>query len=515
MAATDSQKYRFSEAPVWELQRAYYEQLGLKAWNNDQVPQYITSNPMIGAAYAEMIFGFLQDRATQGATEETVTLVELGAGAGRLAYHVLHELALLKAYAGIALPPLRYVMTDLALKNVEGWRRHPALANFIDQGALDLATFDAERDTELKLLVSGETIAPGQLRQPLLIVANYFFDAIPQELIYIGEGLVYDCDVVVGQTEPAPGLTLSEQLRRMTLTYEHRRAPRFEDARYPYRDVIALYQRELEDSHVLFPEIGLRCLERLGQLSRAGFAMITADKGDHRLDNWRFAEPPQLVHHGSISLTANYHAIQHVFESRGAEALFTDHHYKNINVACILMLESPKQYVNTRLAYRKSVARFGPDDFFSLKLLADREIETLRLQQILAFWRLGGYDAEWFIQTAKRISSLLADANDEEKLDLRSGIHRMWTSFYVMPQRYDLALDAGLILFEMDMYEDAKPLLDASAQGDDDPVSTVYFCLAICSLELGQEDEARAYLQRALELEPDHEEALTLLAALG
>lgn len=515
MAATDSQKYRFSEAPLWELQRAYYEQLGLKAWNNDQVPQYITSNPMIGAAYAELIFGFLQDRAAQGELEEAVTLVELGAGAGRLAYHVLHELSLLRAYAQVALPPLRYVMTDLALKNVEGWRGHPALAPYIAEGTLDFATFDAECDTELKLLVSGEKIQPGQLRQPLLVVANYFFDAIPQELIYIGEGLVYDCDVVVGETDPEPGLTVSEQLKRMTLSYEHRRAPRFEEDEYPYRDVIELYRRELEDSHVLFPEIGLRCLERLGQLSRSGFAMITADKGDHRLDNWRFAEPPQLVHHGSISLTANYHAIQYVFESRGAEALFTDHHYNNINVACILMLESPKRYLNTRLAYRKSVARFGPDDFFSLKLWADREIEKMRLQQILAFWRLGGYDAEWFIQTAKRISSLLEGANDEEKLDLRAGIMRMWTSFYIMPQRYDLALDAGLILFEMDMYADAKLLLDASAQSDDDPVSTVYFCLAICSLELEQEDEARKYLQRALKLEPDHEEALTLLEALG
>lgn len=515
MAATENQKYRFSEAPLWELQRAYYEQLGLKAWNNDQVPQYITSNPMVGAVYAELIFGFLQDRAAQGEMEEAVTLVELGAGAGRLAYHVLHELTLLQNYAQVALPPLRYVMTDLALKNVEGWRAHPALAPFIEAGMLDFATFDAERDTELNLIVSGDKIVPGQLRQPLIVVANYFFDAIPQELIYIGEGRVYDCNVVVGEAAPEPGLTVSEQLKRLTLAYEYSLAPRFEDDRYPYRDAIALYQRELEDSHVLFPEIGLRCLERLGQLSQAGFAMITADKGDHRLDNWRFAEPPQLVHHGSISLTANYHAIQHVFEGRGAEALFTEHHYNNINVACLLMLESPKRYVNTRVAYRKSVAKFGPDDFFSLKLWVDREIDHLRLQQILAFWRLGGYDAEWFIQTAKRISSLLEGANDEEKLDLRDGILRMWTSFYRMPQRYDLALDAGLILFEMDMYADAKPLLDASAQFDDDPVSTVYFCLAICSLEMEREDEARTYLQRALTLEPDHEEALALLKALG
>ena len=62
MTGNNKQRYRFSEAPIWNIQRKYYEEEGTKAWNNDQVPQYITSNPMIAAAYAEMIFGFLQDR---------------------------------------------------------------------------------------------------------------------------------------------------------------------------------------------------------------------------------------------------------------------------------------------------------------------------------------------------------------------------------------------------------------------------------------------------------------------
>ena len=110
MTGNNKQRYRFSEAPIWNIQRQYYEEEGTKAWNNDQVPQYITSNPMIAAAYAEMIFGFLQDRANREYRSEPVFIVELGAGAGRLAYHVLHELCQLRDYAGISLPgvPLYY-----------------------------------------------------------------------------------------------------------------------------------------------------------------------------------------------------------------------------------------------------------------------------------------------------------------------------------------------------------------------------------------------------------------------
>lgn len=512
MTDNTQQRFRFSEAPIWDLQRTYYEELGMKAWNNDQVPQYITSNPMIATAYAEVIFGFLRDRANQGDMTEPVTILELGAGAGRLGYHILHKLCELRDYAGIALPPFRYVMTDLPQKNVSAWNQHPAMQTYIEQGLLDFARFDAVHDKELNLVVSKTTIRPGDLKQPLLIIANYFFDGIPQELIYVGEGKIFESDVVIDFPEQYEKLKPSEALERMKLVFEHRRAPKYEEETYPYRDVIAHYQQELEDSHILFPEVGLNCLERLNQLSTSGFLLLTADKGDHRLENWKFAEPPQLIYHGSFSLTTNYHALQHVFEQRGAEAIFPTQHYKNINIGCILMLEEPTTYANTRLAYRQFIERFGPDEFFLLKEWIDRNIESMGIQQILSFWRLGGYDAEFFIQSAKRISNLLPEANDEEMLDIRKGIYIMWSSYYVMEQRYDLALDAGLVLFEMDMYEDAMFFLKESVETDEDePVPTVLYCLAICCYELELDEEALEYTRQALVLEPDHEEALALL----
>lgn len=513
MTVHNKQRYRFSEAPIWNIQRKYYEEEGMKAWNNDQVPQYITSNPMIATAYAEMIFGFLQDRANKEYRSEPVLIVELGAGAGRLACHVLHELCQLRDYAGISLPSFRYIMTDLAMNNVLAWKEHPALQSFIADGLLDFARFDAVHDTVLNLVESGLTISEGELKQPLIIVANYFFDSIPQELIYVGDGQIYEADVIVEYPEHNDSLKPSELLDQISLGYEHRRAPEYEQENYPYRDVIALYQEQLEDSHILFPVAGLTCLERLNQLSQAGFLLITADKGDHLQENWKFAEPPELILHGSFSLTANYHAIQHVFEQRGAAALFPPHHYKNINVGCILHIDKPMDYANTRLAYRRCIERFGPDEFFSLKEWADRNLDSMGLQQILSFWRLGGYDAEFLIQSAMQISRLLPDANDEEKQDMLRGIQLMWSSNYVMEQRYDLALDTGLLLFEMGIYEESKRFLEISIhQTQDEVVSTVYYCLAICCFELTLDEEALKYTRKLLELEPDHEEALALLS---
>ncbi len=512
MTGTAKRYYRFSEAPIWELQRAYYEQEGLKAWNNDQVPQYITSNPMIAGAYADLILGFLQDRAAQGHSSEPVWIVELGAGAGRLAFQVLHELVKLRDCAGSGIPPFRYVMTDLAQRNIEAWMEHPALQPYVKGGLLDFARYDAVHDDELKLAAAGTVIQLGDLQQPLIIIANYFFDSIPQELLYVGNGQIYETDVCMEWPQRMGALKPADALKHLTLRYEHRREPLYERDDYPYRDLIDLYCERLEDSHILFPLAGLACLERLKGLSQDGFLLITADKGDHLLDNWRFADPPELIFHGSFSLTANYHAIQYWYERQGAMTLFPSQHYRNINVGCVLHAAQPQGYAHTRLAYRRSIERFGPDEFFSLKEWMDRHIDRMELPQWLSFWRLGGYDAEFFIHGAKRLSVLLTEAADEQLEDIAQGIERMWSSYYVMEQRYDLALDAGLILFEMDRYEQAKQYLEISVQEDEETVvSLVYYSLAICCFELGLEELGVHYTRKLLELEPEHEEALALL----
>ncbi|NUU77971.1 tetratricopeptide repeat protein [Paenibacillus xylanilyticus] len=512
MMKNEGQRFRFSEAPVWDWQRAYYEQKGLKAWTDNQVPQYITSNPMIATAYAEMIFGFLQDLAAKGKTTETVTILELGAGVGRLAFQILIKLCELRDYAATELPSFRYIMTDLASDNVFGWKNHPSMQSFIQQGLLDFAQFDAMHDTELNLAAAGTVIRPGELMQPLLIIANYFFDSIPQELIYVGEGKIYECDVMLSNADSSSNLQPVERLENMELSYAYRPAPKFSADTYPYRDVISLYQEELEDSHILFPAAGLACLDRLETLSQSGYVLITADKGDHRLDNWKFAEPPEFVLHGSFSLTANYHAIQHVLEQRGAHTCFTSHHYKDLNIGCMLMVKEPMSYVNTRLAYLREVERFGPDDFFSIKEWFDHQVSRMELKQLLPFWRLGRYDAEFLIHSAQRISDLIPDASDEEMLDIQQGIHTMWSSYYTMEQMGDIAFLAGQLMNEMAVYEDAKHFLELSLQADElkhNPA--VLYDLAVCCYELELEEEALDYTRKVLAMDPDHEEARSLL----
>ncbi|MFD0677790.1 MULTISPECIES: tetratricopeptide repeat protein [unclassified Paenibacillus] len=514
MTRTEPPIYRFSEAPIWELQRFYYEEQGINAWQSEEVPQYITNNPIMALAYAEIIFGFLQDRARLGHTSAPVTILELGAGSGRLAFHILKELCELRDYAGIPLPPFRYILSDLAVKNISYWEQHTSLLPYVQQGVLDFAQFDAVQDTELNLTQSKSVIRPGDLEQPLLVIANYFFDSIPQELLYVDEGKIYECDISLQFPDGPADLSASDKLGKVIPEYHYRRAESYEQQSYPYNDVIELYKQKLEDSHILFPGIGLACLERLSELSQHGFLLLTADKGDHRIENWEYAEPPKLIHHGSFSLEANYHAIQYLFEQKGAQTLFTTHHYSNLNVGCILMLQDPASYANSRLAYRRFVDRFGPDDFFSMKQWFDMHLDQMELSQLHSFWKLGSYDAQLFIQSAKRITLLLPTANEKDLNDIRNGIQRMWDSYYPMEEKHNLALDCGMLLFQMDLYEDALVFYERALK-ETEAEAEVLYNMAICCYEVGIYDSSRDYAHKALAMEPEHEGVLDLVMLLG
>ncbi|AEI41769.1 tetratricopeptide repeat protein [Paenibacillus mucilaginosus] len=522
MTSNDENSCRFSESPLWELQRTYYEEQGIRAWQDGQVPYYITNNPMIASVYAGILFGFLQDRAAQGHLTEPVTVLELGAGSGRLAFHVLHELERLQADAGLPLPRLRYVLSDFAPGSIAFWREHPGLRPWVEAGVLDFALFDAVKDGELLLELSGERIGPGKLVQPLVALANYFFDSIPQELLYIGDGNVYECRVDLQLPESALAESAAEQLLRAEPSYAYDRAPQYEEASYPYAEVIRTYRQELEDSHILFPAAGLACLERLGRLSGEGMVLLTADKGDHRLEPWIFEVPPRIVRHGSFSLTANYHAIRQVYEGRGALCLFPGHHYRNLNVGCILSLPNAAAHIQTRLAYLRSVDRFGPDDYFSLKLGYEERLSLLEMQELLAFWRLGVYDAEWFLRGAGRMKELLPETSDEEQEDLRLGIRRMSEGYYTMhpdEKRKLAALSAGL-LFEMGAYTEAlgyylEVLSDEAGTGETGEADPgLLHAAAVCCYETGEEAAALEWARRAAAADPEHEEAWSLLKLL-
>ncbi len=71
----------FSHSLLWDLQREYFETASVTAWSTHTVPLYVTNNPALARAYAAVVAAWLEDA---GATDAPLTIVELGAGPGRI-----------------------------------------------------------------------------------------------------------------------------------------------------------------------------------------------------------------------------------------------------------------------------------------------------------------------------------------------------------------------------------------------------------------------------------------------
>ena len=52
-----------SRSFLWRLQRNFFDRAGVEAWTAGIVPHYITSNPWIADAYAQVVLGWLRVRS--------------------------------------------------------------------------------------------------------------------------------------------------------------------------------------------------------------------------------------------------------------------------------------------------------------------------------------------------------------------------------------------------------------------------------------------------------------------
>jgi hypothetical protein len=67
-----------SQSILWTLQRRFFEQRGVTAWSRGTVPHYITTNPTVAAAYAQLVFGWLRDWKRDHPERNGFSLAALG-----------------------------------------------------------------------------------------------------------------------------------------------------------------------------------------------------------------------------------------------------------------------------------------------------------------------------------------------------------------------------------------------------------------------------------------------------
>jgi len=516
---------RLSRSLIWTLQRSFYERHGVEAWRSEGIPFHITSNTYIAQAYARVVLGWLRDWLPNNAPfdpTEPVTIVELGAGHGRFGYLFLKKL--LRLLEGSALKDVRlqYVMTDLAERNVELWRENPRLKPFLDSGLLDLACFDAARDTELRLAVSGRVLAPGAVRNPMVMIANYLFDSIPQDAFWIEDGRLYESLVTVTPRRRETHLDDPDLLSRVDLSFHYNPV---DPDYYGDPDLDALLSetsRHLPATAFLFPVAALQCIRAFRDLAGDRLLLLSADKGYHREEELVLGHgAPAITRHGrgSFSMMVDYRILGESFRRRGGEALQPSHRHESIVVSAFLAGSPPggsvaTRYRETRQAYQAAVEDFGPDDFFTLAPALDLVRDPLSLEQALSYLRLSAWDHRLLWRQIPLYKSLCAELTGAQKQELHDAVRQVWDYYYPLgEEEEDLGFELGILFLEMKLYREALDFFAESARLYGLEPGTAYN-MGLCHYGLREMEAAARSVEQALELDPELDSARLLRVKL-
>lgn len=482
----------FHDSMIWQLNRAYYKDIGIDAWSSGEVPHNITSNSFVGKTYASLIFSMLKDLARKSSYEK-VYILELGSGHARLCYHVLKHLDKMVANSAIPLPDYCYVLSDIVEKNLDFFANHTQLQNYFFEGKCDYAYYDAMGDGLLELRYSKKAITQGTLDQVVIVIGNYFFDSIPQELYHIQDHKISSCHLEL--TSSNEGI----QDQGKDIAFDDIQF-RFEEVAYAseysesyLNDILNGYKDTIHNSHILFPNAGLRCIDQIKQFSKVGLMLLSMDKGFHLLSEIDNKPLPDFVTHGSFSFQVNYHAFEAYCHHYDGHASFPTGSNFHVELACLLCMPAATSYVDTIASYESHVNDFGPDDYYGMTKNHYTTMDKMSMRDMIYLIRFSAFDSVFFYNILPSFKKSITKISNKERVKIGECLRLIWDMYFNIKEPFDLAFELGGMFFDLGYYEDALSSFDHSIAGfglNED----VSYNKALCFFQLNRDKEFLALI---------------------
>lgn len=497
-----------SQSFIWNLQARFYESLGIDAWLSGVIPSKITTNAFMAKTYARMIAAYALDvQATE------LTIVELGAGHGRFGFLCVQHLVEMQEAGLFPVTNWKYVMTDVAERNIGYWQRHEALRPLVKRGVLDFARYEAGVDTAIQLRESGAIIGTANPVQNLVVIGNYFFDSLPIDVWQADGEELYECRPVFSLTPDATCQDKSDVaiLDQLEIDWQRERVPAAAYRNPEWNALIEHFRARLGSGVFTLPVGAFQTLDALDRWSRNGHLLLTADKGYAREDDLVGRPLPTMVKHGCFSFSLNFCALAKWFAQQGGRTWLPK--YRDGDLEFAAFSRNPGKPALTALdyAYREGPAEFSPADFHRV---VRRSAETNPdMRNCLSLIRLSSYEPQVLFHLRRAIRSQLDSASTVERTALREILERVAGRYFHLDEQ-DVPFAIGLIYQRLGDFAKALTYYRRSLElfGDD---ATNFYNMAVCFDKLNDRNQACEFAQRAVELDRDNEEAVELARGLG
>ena len=359
-----------SESPLWRMQREYFEAAGARAWIDNIVPSYITTNACIAARYASVALARMQDCFGGDRQAKPFQIVELGAGSGRFAYGFLRHF-LPHCARDFPHVRVRYVLTDASASVLAGCRTHPGFQEFTREGVLTFAVFDPLASEAAPSFEIGA--------DSCFVIANYVFDGLPFDVFEVrdGEPRRMLARVVDEAKSPSPPLA--------TVRLEYTAGQ--SGPQYPgvvWNSTLEHCAAQIRSGYLSLPVGALRCIDNLRRWCEDRLMLLVADKGpvefSASVGATADAEPPQPKFHGSVSFDVDFRLLLDSLRRAGGRVYASGPDSHLVIAACEFSPaarargEVTDTYENIAASrsfvfeiFRGSIMHDGPQKFFQLK----------------------------------------------------------------------------------------------------------------------------------------------------
>lgn len=462
------ERQKFSQSTLWALQSEAYCQFGPDAWINKGVPFYLTSNPYTAKQYAAVVLGFIRDGLRSGSPTpldlaQPIYIFDLGAGTGRFGFLFLKELFSAIELLWPSRLKVRYIMTDIALSNIAFLEKHPSLQKYIREGVLDFAYYHHGMNVEepIRLKLSQKVLDPEQVRNPVILIANYFFDTIPQDLFRIRDGKLEEgvvttsiCSTKNLGLMKASNPSLIEQLE---CEYDYIPLSKMDYYENPaWNRLLESYLEQFDNVTFLFPLGALQSIEYFSTLSQKRLLLLAGDQGVCTKDQVQEWGEPKVSRHGTFSIAVSYHALALFFQQQGGAGLLTTFSDPIFVVLTGILGAIRERYPETDLAFRNHLDAFEPQDYWSLVKAIEDRLETFSPEYLLKLIRLGNWDPMNFHLFFDAIRKSLPRMERSLQKELEMTMHQVWENFYpVSESESGFLLNLGVLFYELKNYESA------------------------------------------------------------
>lgn len=445
---------KLSESILWQFQKVAYQKFGPSAWSNKGVPFYLTSTPMIAHQYASVVLGFVRDLLKQNLDpSQPLYLFDLGAGTGRFSYLFLkHFLGMLKQLFPSFPCKICYVMTDIVPENIEFWQNHPLLQSYINAHVLDFAAYQHDQKVPLELILSRQVLSEETVKNPAVLIANYFFDTVPQDLYRVSEGQLEEGRVTVSLGDETISLDKIDPdwVKDLELSYT------FFPIESTSSSFLGEYAKKITEGVFTFPVGGFQALDYFSKISPKGFLLICCDQGLASASQVKESKRLKISLHDTFSFPVNYHFLSEYFNMCGGKAWLTSLSDPAFVVMAGVWEGSCDQYLETAFAFKNTLDAFEPKDYWHLVNGITGNEFSLPIESLVAYLKLGRWDPvnAYFLQDA--IIKQIPTASDHVKQMLAQVIDCIWEEYYPvnLSERVFVA-NLGRMMFSLGRLKDA------------------------------------------------------------